>query len=141
MIEVSKGLLVDEGKVKNLRRMAEDYMDEGTSDKQFLGHTLMYAFKYLDLLDSSNSNKDVKKEDDSMKEKTTNLTEEIAAMEERDRLKSLLDRIDKGDMEQEDAVAYALAYFEGVSDVDADKPYTAGDILNLIYALYKCDVL
>lgn len=137
MIEVSEMLLVEKYRAQALRGMTDRFMSD--PDKQRDGRMLKYALRYLDLWDGSDTDKDTKKEDNGMSEKNINLADEIAAMEERDRLKSLLDRVDAGDMQQKEAVAYALAYFDGVSDVDADKPYTAGDILSLMYALYKCE--
>lgn len=69
-------------------------------------------------------------------EKAT-IEEGLAALERRDRMKSLLDVICDKNMSQCDAVTYALGYFEGISDMDAEKVYTAGDVYDLLLALYS----
>ena len=116
MINVEVNNMTDA--VKELHEGAEERLSSRNPIRQFYGYGI--------------------KEKDAMKENEKMLKEEIDKMEERDRLKSLLDELQGDGVLQDHAVAYAYGYFEAVTDRDADEMYTAGDILDILHALNCC---
>lgn len=126
MINVEVNNMTDT--VKVLREGAEERLASGAPIRQFYGYGTKMALKALGLWEG---------EEDTMNEKEKDLKEAIDKLEERDRLKSLIDTL-LGGMPQDQAVAYAYGYFEAVTDRDADEMFTSGNILDILYALVKC---
>ena len=127
MINVEVNNMTDA--VKELHEGAEERLSSRNPIRQFYGYGIKTTLKTLGLWEG---------EKDAMKENEKMLKEEIDKMEERDRLKSLLDELQGDGVLQDHAVAYAYGYFEAVTDRDADEMYTAGDILDILHALNCC---
>lgn len=135
MIEAMELRLVDKDKVQSLRETAEDCMKDPR--RQDRGCTIRFALDYLGLWDNNPNYTSFNEEGDMGKE--TDSTDGATVTNDRDQMTTLLDRLDGGEMDEKEAIEFALAYFEGVASADMSKKYAVREICDLMWALHRCE--